>query len=472
MKIQNLLVIGLGLVSSSLTFAQETEKVDTLSQLEQRTTLLEDALASSKKLKISGYIQSEYQSSQIDINGNATQDMKVGAGANAGEKAAVQTPGSTFDRFGVRRGRLKATYTDKGCTGVVYIDATEKGVVLKEAYATATDQWAGIATLKGGIFYRPFGYEIEYSSSSRYSPERSRIIQTLFPSERDLGATITLQGPKNSFLNAFKLEAGLLAGNAIGLDTKSQKDLIGHLTFNQAGENLKYGLGVSYYNGVIFQPTKKVYSMNGNVFSVDSATTNLNGYAKRQYIGFDGQFVIKSFLGVTNIRAEYIYGTQPSSSSSSSSPDLSVKPTNYGASVTAPVNSDANAIKLNGAAPGVALVGLQDTYIRNFAGGYINLEHDILDTKFSIVAKYDWYDPNSNIAGNLIGATGSKTGKADIAYSTIGLGVIYRMTQNVKLTAYYDMVTNETSSAMSAAGTNYTKVLAANLLTVRLQYKF
>jgi hypothetical protein len=461
MKIKNLLVIGLGLISSTVAFGQETEKVDTLSQLDQRSTLLEDALASSKKLKISGYIQSEWQSSQIDDNNSVSKDMKVGAGINQNEKDGAyvhkddqpQTP-QTMNRFGVRRGRLKATYTDNGCTGVVYIDATEKGVVLKEAYATALDPFAGVATLKAGVFNRPFGYEIEYSSSSRYSPERSRIIQTLFPSERDLGATLILQAPKTSPWSALKLEVGLLGGNAINVDTKSQKDFIGHLTFNKViGNDMKLGLGASIYDGFVYQGTKNVYRMSDTAFVLNNAGTNVGNLAPRSYIGLDGQFSIKSVLGLSNIRAEYIFGTQP-----------------------------------NGDSPNANAVPAVDTYIRHIAGGYINLEHDIADTKFSIVAKYDWYDPNTEIAGNMIGLTQKKnigsgvkaTDKTDIAYSTLGLGVLYRMNQNVKLTVYYDRVMNETSNNlpqtynadMTVKGTDFTKVLAANLLTVRLQYKF
>jgi len=453
MKLKNFTIIALGLLSTTIAFSQE-EKVDTLNVHEQRISSVEDAIMQSKKLKISGYIQSEWQSSQIDVNGKASQDMKVGAGANASELAnAIATQGSTFNRFGVRRGRLKATYTDFGCTGVFYIDATEKGVVLKEAYVAALDPWMNMLTLKGGVFNRPFGYEIEYSSSSRETPERSRIIQTLFPSERDLGGMITLQAPKTSPWNVLKLDAGLIAGNAIGTDIKSQKDIIAHLTYNNSTAILKYGIGVSLYNGSVFQPTTKVYSMSNNVFTaVGDSASNKNQLANRQYLGFDGQFSLMSFAGLTNIRAEYIMGTQPGTSGSSSSYNSSTIP--------------ANDYK-----------GTNDIYIRNFAGGYIQLSQDIADTKHTITVKYDWYDPNTAVSGNNIGlataVTDTKaTSKADIAYSTLGLGYMYRMNNNVKFMVYYDMPTNEISSALTKPGSDFTKVLAANLLTVRMQFKF
>ena len=471
MKLKSLAIIALGLICSAVGFSQE--KVDSLDVHEQRIANLEDGLIQLKKLKFTGYVQSEWQMSQIDVNGNASQDLKVGSGANAGEKnqtASVSPAGASLNRFGVRRGRLKATYTDFGCTGVVYVDVTEKGVVVKEAYASALDPWAGVFTLKGGLFNRPFGYEIEYSSSSRESPERSRIIQTLFPSERDLGAMVTLQAPKGTPWSVLKLDLGLLAGNALGTDSKSQKDLIAHLTYGNSTGDIKYGIGASMYNGFIYQPTKYVYAMSNNVFKVDSTSTNINGYAPRQYFGFDGQFSIATPAGLTSLRGEYIFGKQTGSTSSTASPSLDVKPTAYGTAPTAVVTGDA--------------------FTRNFAGGYIQFAQDIADTKHTITVKYDWYDPNTDVAGNNIGAAITDAGqvaankatskskpyvvtnKADIAYSTLGIGYIYRLNNNIKFMVYYDMPVNETTSALAAAGNNYSAVLAANLLTVRMQVKF
>jgi len=488
------LVIALGLISSTVAFAQE-EKVDTLNVHEQRITSLEDGIFQMKKLKFSGYVQSEWQMSQIDVNGNASQDMKVGAGSNAAEKAnAITNPGATFNRFGVRRGRLKATYTDNGCTGVVYIDATEKGVVLKEAYVAALDPWAGILTLKGGIFNKPFGYEIEYSSSSRETPERSRVIQTLFPNERDLGGMITLQAPKGTPWNVLKLDLGLLAGNAIGLDSKSKKDLVAHLSYTNSTPTFKYGIGASMYNGYVLQPSRNVYSIVNNVFKADSTLTNKNGFANKQYFGFDGQFSIATPAGLTTIRGEYLFGTQPGSSSSTKSNDFSISPAaNPTTTTTSTLGSDGKTITSTSTTvtvPSAVITG--DAFLRKFTGGYIQLSQDIADTKHTISVKYDFYDPNAGISKDNIGAaltadqkaentaasaakrptTYVATNKADIAYSTIGFGYMYRMNNNIKFMVYYDMPLNETSAALTTSGSNFTKALAANLLTVRMQYKF
>ena len=74
------LVIALGLISSTVAFAQE-EKVDTLNVHDQRITSVEDGLFQLKKLKFSGYVQAEWQTSQLDSMIAKSNDMKVGTGA-------------------------------------------------------------------------------------------------------------------------------------------------------------------------------------------------------------------------------------------------------------------------------------------------------------------------------------------------------------------------------------------------------
>ena len=422
----------------TMVFSQEEEKIDTLSVVDQRLTLVEDYVASSKKLKISGYLQAQWQSGQLDSLSSLPQDLSVGETLNTIEKNAGA---SQINRFGIRRGRIKLAYEDFGCTGVLQFDLTEKGLSLKDAYLNVVDPWIGYFNVKAGVFDRPFGYEISYSSSRRESPERSRVFQTLFPDEREVGGMIAIQAPKGSPWAVLRLEAGLFNGNAIGPDADSRKDFIGHLIYSNATPSLKYGFGFSYYNGATAQLNKNIYSMQGDNFTTSAGDST--GYSKREYFGFDANLNLASALGVTSVRAEYLFGTQPGLSNSSTSPKYSSKGyTGAGTSVS-------------------------DTYIRNFQGGYLMLVQDVMDTKHSIILKYDWYDPNTKVAGTKIGVAESKTGKADIAYSTLGLGYMYRMNNNIRLTAYYDLVTNEKTSVKG-----YFENVNDNLLTIRLQYKF
>ncbi len=449
MKLKTSFVLLSGMFLSTVAFAQEENPVE---QLNQRVSLLEDAATSGKKLKISGYVQAQWQTSQIDSAGKASQDMKVGM---------AKSPTETLDmnRFGIRRGRIKVAYEDFGCQGVLQFDLSEKGLSLKDAYLNVLDPWVGYAAVKGGVFDRPFGYEISYSSSRRESPERSRVFQTLFPDERDLGAMLVIQAPKTSPLNVLKLEAGLFAGNGIYQDNDSKKDFIGHLSFNKAIGNVKIGLGVSGYNGFVSQSTANVYTMENGLFKLDNTSTNKNSFAKRQYFGVDGQVSVSSFFGLTNIRAEYITGTQPGTSGSSSSPKSGNLP-GYTSANTATTD------------PATDIYGA-GTYIRDFQGGYIHLIQDIADTKHSIEVKYDWYDPNTAVSktdigsGTAVTGVSVKTNKTDMAYSTFGIGYLYRMNNNVRIMAYYDFVTNEKTKV-----TNYKADLKDNVFTLRVQYKF
>jgi phosphate-selective porin len=403
-------------------FAQEETELSETEQLAQRTQALEEAVSVLKKFKVSGYIQAQYQNGQQDAS------LKVGA--------ANENPEESFDRFGIRRGRVKFTFEDKIVSSVFQLDMTEKGVGIKDAYLSIKDIWWGTNSLKAGVFDRPFGYEISYSSSRRESPERSTVFQTLFPEERDLGGMLTLQAAKTSPWNILKLEAGLFAGNGIKQETDNHKDFIGHLSANKnIGSDMKLSGGVSYYNGGVYQGTSKVYTMQGNGFVVDDNEDNIGEFAKREYFGIDAQFALNSALGMTKLTGEYLLGEQPGAEKSTKSPNSSSLPTT-------------------------------DTYIRNFNGGYVMLVQDLGSLPLSAVVKYDWYDPNTKVSGDEIGQNG--TTKADISQNTIGMGLLWRATNAIRVQAYYEINNNEKSQNLAG----YDSDRKDNVFTLRLQYKF
>lgn len=394
-----------------------------------------------KKLKISGYIQSQWQ--LADSNGQASPF----SGGNFTK--------NSDNRFMVRRGRVKFAYEGKLTQFVLQIDATEKGVTLKDAYVNFKDPWLQMFTIQGGVFNRPFGFEIAYSSSSRETPERSRVFQTLFPGERDLGAMLTIQPRKESRFNFIRLNTALIAGNAIAPEIDSRKDFIGQLGINKTtrNEKFRYAVGVSYYNGGYFQETKKVYNMTTLAdgltkgFTVDSTELNKGEYAKREYFGADAQLSLDWFLGVTTLRGEYLWGSQPGSSKSNVSPSNRTIPD----------------------------PGTTDTYNRSFNGGYVYFIQNILQSRHEIVVKYDFFDPNTVIKGTDAKSSVSlnestlKTGLsgADVSYTTWGFGYNIRIATNVKLMAYYEVVKNE-----STALTGYSNDLKDNVFTLRAQFKF
>ena len=422
---------------TAAVMAQETE-LTPVEQLKQRTETLENAMKTLQKFKVSGYIQTQYQYCETDADGN---NFKLAKGRNTQETKDLDG----FGRFGVRRGRIKFTYTDGLVEGVFQPDFTEKGVSFKDVYLSVKDPWFGTNSFKTGIFDRPFGHEIAYSSSRRESPERSRIVQSLFPDERDLGAMLTLQANKNSPWNILRLEVGLFAGNGIRPQIESKMDFIGHLSVaKNIGDNILIGGGVSTYLGSMYQGDSSVFVMKDNKFVLDSKNAdNIGKYAKRQYFGLDLQFSMMTAAGLTQLRSEYIFGEHAGNKFSAYSFKTETLPTDA-------------------------------TYMRKIAGGYVILTQDLGTTPFTFIAKYDWYNPNTEVSGNDI------TNKGEILMSNIGLGAIWRINNALNLTAYYDIVKNEKTDKLKNTKNADGKITAYgyendrkdNVFTLRLQYKF
>lgn len=394
----------------SNTFAQE--------QSEQAQNEL---LKQLQKLKVSGYLQGQFQW------GEENASLKVGSTNEDRE--------NSFNRIGIRRGRIKFSYEEGIAGGVFQLDITEKGVGIKDAYLSIKEPWLRTNSFKVGVFNRPFGNEISYSSSRRESPERSTVFQTLFPEERDLGAMLTLQTGKTSPLHFLKLEAGLFAGNGIKQETDNRKDFIGHLSANKSWDKFQISGGVSYYNGSVYQGSEIVYRMNENSFVLSNNPDNKGKFAKREYIGFDAQLGIKSILGMTQLRGEYLFGEQPGGVSGSKSPNASSLPSS-------------------------------DTFIRNFSGGYLILVQDLGRLPLSAVVKYDWYDPNTKVSTNDIGL--NNTNKGDISVNTLGFGMLWHINKSLRLQAYYEINSNEKTENLI----DYKENRKDNVFTLRIQYKF
>ncbi|MEY4876751.1 MAG: hypothetical protein RL708_1900 [Bacteroidota bacterium] len=444
---KKLITLGVFALLSTVAFSQEAT-TPTNEQLNSDIQGIKSDLASMKKLKISGYIQAQYQ---------VADSMNV---------ASVE--GGNFSnsdkRFQLRRGRIKFDYSNTTPEGIVrsqfvfQMDMTESGFAIKDAYIKLTEPKFNWASLTVGSQNRPFGFEVPFSSSLRESPERGRMSQILFPKERDLGAMITLEGPKASRWNWLKIQGGLFNGNPNNIvEIDYRKDFIGQIVMKKSmmEERLKISGGASYYKGGIFQGTKKVYSMGtlasgaAGFTSIDSTLSNKNSFANREYMGLDAQASFDWKVGLSTLRAEYIQGTQPGTSSSTASP---------------------------GALPS------SDTYIRKFSGMYIYFIQNIMHSKHDVFVKYDIYDPNTKVKGSDlitkdVNSKSTNLSIADLAYSTLGVGYIYHFDENIKFTIYYSMVTNENVVSgnvtnKTKALNNFTRDIKDNVLTVRMQYKF
>lgn len=389
-------------------FAQELEGLE---ETNSRLDILEERLDKMNQLKITGYIQTQWTWNEADINEGSQ------------------------NKFSIRRGRLKAAYANMYGEAVFQIDVTENGVDIKDAYLKAKLPEVNWIAFRAGIFDRPFGYEISYSSSRRESPERSRVFLTLFPKERDLGGEVILKTPKDYYLGDLALSAGIFSGNGgQSKETDSGKDFIGHLSYGYKYDRMSFGIGTSlYYGGVRLAgpEEQKVYKISNKHFVQDTGKS-AGDYTARHYFGIDGQYSITSAIGFTNLRGEYLWGTQAGAQGNSKSP-------------TGAITSD--------------------IYSRKFSGYYLQLVQDLGTTKHSLVAKIDGYDPNTKLSKDECLTTG------DIAYTTWGFGWLFRANHNLRLMAYYELTSNEKVNN-DVIATQYRKDLKDNQFTLRVQYKF
>lgn len=404
-------------------------KVEGLNESFLETKATVDKLA---KIKVSGYIQAQFQMAD-----SATATNNVVGGS--------WTPGGTDQRLNVRRGRVKTTYETATSRYLLQIDVVPTGVSLKDANVTLMEPWLKAFTATAGVFDRPFGFEISYSSSSRESPERSRVFQTLFPGERDLGAKLEFNPPSEwGFASNLNLKGGLftgMGGNAAEIDRELDWISRAGLQLPFYDLNLSIDGGYSTYMGGAVAATDSLFKpMQDSVskYSVTTAGTR-NSIQDRVVHGVDAQIYYDlPVLGGFSLRGEYLWGTIPGTRSASGP---------YAAATSAMV-------------------------LRDVAGWYVTWVQN-LGKRFQAVVKYDVYDPNTEVEGDEVFRAGSNLNAADLAFNTLGLGLLFHWDENVRLTAYYDMIENETVNA-AATGSNaaWGKDLNDNVLTLRAQVKF
>jgi hypothetical protein len=410
---------GIGNVKGSVESLNE-------SYLETKTTV--DKLA---KIKVSGYIQPQWQ--YADSNGQAS----IAGGA---------FPANTKQRFALRRARLKTTYETTTSRYVLQFDVAQTGLAIKDAYATLMEPWLKTFSATLGVFDRPFGFEIGYSSSTRESPERSRVFQTLFPGERDLGAKLEINPTSDmGFLQHLNFKGGVFTGMRENLiENDNEQDLIGRLGFQAPFYDLNLSIdgGVSAYMGMVTARNDTLFrSGTGAVgqTAMIRSVGNLNQTVDRDYYGVDLQFYYDlPVIGGTSLRGEYLWGGQPGVSGNS---------TFY---------------------PGSAV----PVYKREFMGWYAMLVQNIF-SKNQLVVKYDVYDPNVDADASDIGVAGAGLTTGDVQFSTLGLGWLYHWDENVRLMAYYDMIANEeVNAAATSSLVPFKEDLNDNVLTLRVQVKF
>ncbi|QNK62261.1 porin [Pedobacter sp. PAMC26386] len=379
-------------------------------------------------IKITGYLQTQFQIAQ-------SPGISSFSGGDFSE--------NSDNRFIIRRGRLKIDRVDKYSSIVFQIDATQNGVQLMDAFIQLHQPDNKRFQLTAGLFNRPFGYSIVYSSGYRDFPERSRVFQTLMPRERDIGAMLSYQPIKE--LHFLNLDLAVVNGSGLfARDYDSKKDVIGNLSFkfdSLANKKLHIGFGASIYKGTVRNATESYYTDNGNGFTKNTAPENKGANLKRNYYGGNVQVQYDNTFGTSSIKAEYVTGVQPGIAASNT------------------VNGAVASTSFSTQPP-------TDLYLRNFTGYYIWFTQQILKSKFSALFAYDVYDPNNKIKENQIGLDNNTTA-GDIKFSTFGYGATYLFSSRLKLTVYNERVINSPTQL-----TGYTKDVRDDVFTTRLQYRW
>jgi len=427
-------LLGFSLLNISLSASPQRYLADLDSSLLYIKDTVRPFLKRFENLQFGGYMQPQFQVAD-------TEGAKSYSGGDF--------PPFSKSRFMLRRARVKLDYllttTDRYPRALFtfQIDATERGVNVRDMFIRLYETKGHNFSFTAGLFARPFGYEVNLSSAYRESPERGRMSQILMPTERDVGVMVTYEPLRRQAKNRFiKLDAGLFNGQGLSgiTDFDSHKDLISRLTVKPVELNkVKISGGLSLLYGGWRQQSNYVYEMgtapNGaEVFMVDSSLDNIGQIAPRHYYGADVQVVLKHGWGHTEGRAEYWMGTQPGNAVTTTNPGT------------------------------IPLVPL---YLRNFNGAFFYFLQDIINEKHELIVKYDWYDPNTKISAKEIGKPSGNFTPADIKYSTLGLGYIYYFNDHIKTTLYYEFVKNELTQL-----TNYTTDAKDNIFTWRLQFRF
>ncbi len=417
--------------------SENTEKIITLKgQVDGlNETLLETKATVDKlaKIKVSGYIQAQWQ--HTDTNGAAS----VAGGA---------FPANSEQRFQIRRGRLKTTYETPTSKYVLQFDVIPTGLSLKDAYVSIMEPWLKIASFTMGVFDRPFGYEISLSSSTRESPERSRVYQTLFPGERDMGAKLEIAPPSElGMLQYFNLKGGVVTGMGPNLnEIDAEQDYVGRVGFQAPfyALNLSLDGGFSMYRG-------KVLAVNDTAFSIGDTsflrtTGNQRHVFDRNVMGVDAQLYYDiPVLGGMSLRGEYLWGEIPGVAGSSSP---------Y-AAATAPIYNR-------------KVMGWYGMLVQNFG------------TKVQGILKYDVYDPNTDVEGSnvkpIVGVAipgQTALSPTDLMYTTFGYGATFYWDESVRFTIYHDIIANEKASSLATGSAlPFISDRKDNVFTFRMQAKF
>lgn len=351
-------------------------------------------------LRFSGVVQARWETAE-----NSADTIRVSNGSAAT---------ANRNRFTIRRARLKAAYEETGIArGVVYVNAgDDRRVDLLEAYVTLFDPWTAEKrhALTVGQQNVPFGFDLEYSSSSQELLERSQAERTLFPGERDRGVVL-----ESRWTGGVATTLGVFNGTTIGEDERfvaadpnGNKAVVGRVRVTRG----PWSAAVSGYAARAATP------LTGPDVITDKTRFGADLQARYEFVP----------LGAGELRAEGFFGRQVNPDS------VKALTTSAGGAVLPAAGADTGHFATD-------VAGGYVTWIQSFAG------------RWAFAARWDVYDPNTDIDHD--------------QFSRVALALHGHHGRHVRASVLYEIVDTE---RVTAAG-GYTDP-HDNRWTVQIQHKF
>lgn len=400
--------------------------------LDEKLSPLQEEVDRISKLKISGYMQVQYEMYDYQDVPTSNGMFQLKPGSFETNSPLTTNTVEVNNTFNIRRARVKFTY--KPIEGVAFVlqpNFTFSSVTLKDAYVQLNDPWLNTFQLWVGQFNRP-DYEVEFSSRDRIILERSRMSTILYPQERDLGAKFVADF-STKYEIPLKIDVAVLNGNfgegPIGnqvTDVDSQKDVMVRATYS-----LKFpskGLGIDFGGDGYFG--KNTVFAAGTFSDVDNKpfTAEVGDKLGKHWYGAELQ-VFYDILGGLALKSQFNKGVYSGTAGSSV------------------LNNNPN-FNFSGE--------------REFFAYYMVLEKNF-GTKYQAAIRYDSWDPNTRLSGN------SVTVAPDLKVHTWAFAVDYFFTNYTKIALGYSMPINETSSTI---GGIYNNDVKNNTTTLRFQVNF
>ena len=395
--------------------------------LDERLAASDADLAKLTKIKVSGYIQAQYD----------MYDTWTAAGAHGVSTSTGSA--SVTNSFFLRRARIKFSY--EAADGVKFVlqpDFSFDKVSLKDAYVVLNDRWTKTFSLYVGQFDRP-NYEVEYSSGSMEMLERTKMAGILYPGEKELGAKLEAN-LETKYHFPLKLQLAVMNGNFnLGTttnqvkDVDNNKDVMARAVYSVKMPN--QGLGIDFGGHGYFGKTEVLPGSTLTGFTdINNAplTVAIGDKLDKKWFGAEMQ-IFYDLLGGMALKGEYISGKMSG------------------------VGSTSTYANYNG--------GFKIPGERNFSGYYATLIKNV-GTSHQFIARYDVYDPNTKLAGNDV------VNSSELKFSTLTFSWQYFFDENVKIVAGYALPTNEKSTNAGVGADFVNRDKKDNQFSIRIQAKF